>query len=217
MIDTERSRGRSRRWQPGEQLLYRFRRLDGSLGEVHPARAVADDGLRLWCWVLPGTDIRITTHPDGRRPRELPLSERFVGPRVPARSTWHGWATLRLVPEGQWSSVWWFFEPDGSFRDWYVNLEVPLGADDTGVDRADGVLDLAVSPDGSWKWKDQDEALAAMRAGRFSAEQMRRLRAEGERMIDLAERGWFPFDGTYCDARPDPEWALPQLPPEPLG
>ena len=41
-----------------------------------------------------------------------------------------------------------------------------------------------------------------------------RLRSEGERMIKLAEGGGFPFDGTYCDARPDPEWSLPSLPEE---
>ena len=201
-------------WRSGDSLLYRFRRLDGSLGSVHPARVVSDDGDQVLCWVLPGTSIRITTSPDGRTPRELPMEERFGGLRVPARSTWRTHPTLRLVLEHQWASVWWFFEPDGTFRNWYVNLEVPLGRDASGVDRVDGVLDVEVLPDLTWSWKDEHEIDAALAAGRFSPGHMRRLRAEGERMVELAAAGKFPFDGTHCDARPDPGWALPELPTE---
>lgn len=201
------------RWMPGSEVLYRFWRLDGSLGTVHPARVVSDDEDELLCWVLPGTRIRITTSPDGRDRRDLPLRERFSGPRVPVGSVWRGTPTLRLVHEKHWSSVWWFFEPDGTFRNWYVNLEIPLGRDAWGVDRVDGVLDVEVFPGGSWRWKDEDEVEAALAAGRFTAAQMARLRAEGERMIALAEAGRFPFDGSYCNARPERGWTLPSLPP----
>lgn len=213
MIEQEITKhGRRFAWREGHEILYRFVRLDGSLGTVHPARVVSDNGECLRCWVLPGTPIRITTSPDGRTPRDLPLDERFAGKRVPALSTWRTHPTMRLVFERRWSSVWWFFEPDGTFRDWYVNLEMPLGRDSTGLNRVDGVLDLVVSPDGKWEWKDEDEVPAAMRAGRFQWWQMDRLRAEGERMIALAEGGRFPFDGTYCDLGPDPAWSLPELP-----
>ena len=202
------------RWKPGSDILYRFWRLDGSLGTVHPARVLDDRPDRLLCWVLPGTPIRITTSPDGRTPRELPLHERFSGIRVPALSVWRTTATLRLVFAEQWSSVWWFFEADGSFRNWYVNLEVPLGRDATGVNRVDGVLDLEVFPGGKWSWKDEDELASALAAGRIDQRRLDRLRAEGERMANLAERELFPFDGSHCDARPDPGWALPSLPAE---
>ncbi|SFS68036.1 DUF402 domain-containing protein [Saccharopolyspora flava] len=199
-------------WAPGDEVLYSFWRLDGSLGTVHPARVVSDDGEDLLCWVLPDTPIRITTSPDGRSPREMPLAERFSGPRVPARSTWRGTSTLRLVQEHRWSSVWWFFEPSGEFRNWYVNLEIPRGRDEHGVRRVDGVLDVEVMPDGSWSWKDEDELEDALAAGRFSTAELAELRAEGEEMISRAKDGAFPFDGTYCDARPDPAWPRPALP-----
>lgn len=202
------------KWSYGDQVLYSFWRLDGSLGTVHPSRVLEDDGDQLLCWVLDGTPIRVTTSPDGRHPRQMPLDERFSGPRKPARSVWSGTSTLRLVFERHWSSVWWFFDSAGQFRNWYVNLEIPLGRVGNEVRRVDGVLDLLVFPDGSWSWKDAHEVEAALRAGRFGTAELDRLRSEGERMIKLAEVGGFPFDGTYCDARPDPEWSLPSLPEE---
>lgn len=202
---------------PGDEIQYRFRRTDGSLGTVHPARVVSDDGDRLLCWVLAGTDIRITTDVQGRTPREMPLDERFALGRVPARSTWRGTSTLRLVFEHRWSSVWWFFDAQGRFRNWYVNLEVPAGRTDRGVERIDGVLDVEVFPDGRWCWKDEDELDPALSAGRLRESQLRGLRDEGERMIELAVAGQFPFDGSYTDARPDPGWRLPHLPAELLS
>ncbi|HEX4700741.1 MAG TPA: DUF402 domain-containing protein, partial [Pseudonocardiaceae bacterium] len=117
-----------------------------------------------------------------------------------------------LIAESEWSSLWWFFEPDGTFRCWYVNLEIPRGRTDYTTDRVDGVLDVAVAPDRSWRWKDEDEANAAVAAGRINAAQLSRLRTEGERLIALVEAGAFPFDGTWCDFRPDPAWERPTLP-----
>lgn len=214
MLERGAERGRTGTWPPGAEILYRFWRLDGSLGTVHPARVASDGPDELLCWVPAGTPIRITTAPDGRTPRELPMHERFTGVRVPARSVWRGTATLRLVFAHRWCSVWWFFEPDGTFRNWYVNPEVPLGRDATGVDRVDGVLDLEVFPGGRWSWKDEDELEPALAAGRIDEAHLRRLRAEGERMAELAEAERFPFDGSHCEAVPDPSWPLPSLPAE---
>jgi len=61
------------------------------------------------------------------------------------------------------------------------------------------VLDVWVEPTGSWRWKDEDEFAAAIQAGRFADGQAEMLRAEGERMIALAEAGTFPFDGSHTD------------------
>lgn len=199
-------------WQPGDEVLYRFHRLDGSLGSVTPSRVLTDDGAQLICWIPDGTRVRATRLADGRHQRDAPLTERFRIPRIPVLSSWQGYANLRLVDEVNWSSVWWFFNTDGTFRNWYVNLEIPLGRGPAHVDRVDGVLDVVVYPDLTWKWKDEDEAEEAVSAGLFTPEDMERLRAEGKRMIALAEQGAYPFDGTWCDFVPPPGWPAPQLP-----
>ena len=40
-----------------------------------------------------------------------------------------------------------------------------------------------------------------------------RARAEGEKVIALAAEGAFPFDGSFIDFRPPPEWPPTDLPP----
>jgi hypothetical protein len=203
----------SRIWQPGESFVQRFRRTDGSIGQHHPLRVLSDDGETVVGWLPKDTPIVNTRLPDGRDPRQAPMDEMFRIPRVRVPGIWRDTSNLRVIAEGEWSSVWWFFAADMEFLGWYVNLEIPLGRIDIGTDRIDGALDVTVAPDRRWQWKDEDEADAALDAGRISAEQLTRLRAEGERVIALAEAGAFPFDGTWCDFRPDSRWAAPTLPP----
>jgi hypothetical protein len=199
-------------WRPGQTAVQRFVRTDGDIGAHHPLRVLHDDGSTLLGWLPAGTDIIGTQLPDGRDPRVVPVSQMFLLPRVRVRGRWHDTSTLRLVTESAWSSVWWFFRPDGTFQGWYVNLEMPRGRTEFTTDRVDGALDVVVLPDRSWRWKDEDEAAAAVAAGRFTSAELALLRVEGERMIALAEAGAFPFDGTWCDFRPDPAWPPPALP-----
>lgn len=199
-------------WTPGTDVALRFIRLDGSHGAVHPLRVVADDGAALLGWLPLETPVVGTRLVGGGDQRAVPLDRRFTTPREQYLGQWQGSSTLRLVVDGQWSSVWWFFAPDGRFTSWYVNLEIPLGRTLSTVDRCDGALDVVIEPDRAWRWKDEDEADACVAAGRFTADHLARLRAEGERMIALAEAGVFPFDGSYCDFRPDPAWPSPELP-----
>ena len=195
-------------------MVERFLRPDGSIGQHHPLRVLADDGRVLLGWLPAGTPIVGSRLADGRELREAPLEERFRIPRMQIPSVWRGTSTLRRIADDEWSSVWWFFSAAGVFTGWYVNLEIPLGRTEAGPDRIDGVLDVVVDRDGHWRWDDEDEAEVAVEAGRLTAEQLDLLRAEGERVGRLAERGIYPFDGTDTDFRPDPSWAAPELPAE---
>ena len=198
-------------WTPGDTVCTRFVRNDGSVGGVHPLRVLADDGEQLIGWLPKDTPIIASRLPDGREIREEPLANRFRAGRSQVRTTWWGTSTIRLISESRWSSVWWFFDSEQRFLSWYVNLEIPRGRTDRTLDRVDGALDVHVNADRSWAWKDEDEADAAVDAGRITREELSRLRAEGERVIGLAESGAFPFDGRWCDFRPDPAWPRPEL------
>ncbi|HEY2795157.1 MAG TPA: DUF402 domain-containing protein, partial [Micromonosporaceae bacterium] len=119
----------------------------------------------------------------------------------------------RTEPERD-HSVWWFFEPDGSFAGWYVNLESPTRRWANGTDILDHALDIWVEPDRTWSWKDEDELTE--RSGHpsfWSRSEAERIRAAGERLVPDIEAGRFPFDGTLTDFRPDASWAPSTLLP----
>ncbi len=109
-------------------------------------------------------------------------------------------------------SVWWIFGADGGFSGWYVNLErrVHDGAD---IDVFDAELDLLVTPDHQWRWKDEESFAQKTGHPRFwSTAEAVAIRERGLRLARLAETRSFPFDGTWCDFRPDPAWEPPPLP-----
>jgi hypothetical protein len=85
-----------------------------------------------------------------------------------------------------------------------VNFEQPLRRSRVGFDTFDEKLDLIVRPDGSYRWKDEDELEQAAALGLVDADE---VRAEAQRVI----REW-PFPTGWEHWRPDPSWPVPQLP-----
>jgi hypothetical protein len=116
-------------------------------------------------------------------------------------------------------SLWLCFGLDRAFRGWYANLEVPVvvwrDARAAGMDTVDWDLDVWVPPDRSWRWKDEEEFVERLAYGpSYWVDDEATVRAAGERVVKLVEAGEFPFDGTWCDFRPEPSWPVPaDLPP----
>ncbi|MEV0901908.1 DUF402 domain-containing protein [Actinoplanes sp. NPDC049802] len=177
---------------------------------VRPMRVVSDDDRGLLLWMPAGSEFAALSDADGRSPHDLPLDEMrqpHLAPKV-----WRDHDILVLMSPDAWHSTWWFFGK-GGFIGWYVNLETPFTRHDGAVDTTDLVLDVWVEPDRGWEWKDEDEMAA--RTGHpwyFDSAMAEKIRAEGVRLIRLAETGAFPFDGTHLDFRPDPTWRPSTLP-----
>lgn len=114
---------------------------------------------------------------------------------------WEGEGVLKVHRFGEHHSLWHF--TDG----WYVNLEEPWRESRLGWDTRDLALDVVVSRDGSWRWKDEDHLAAAVERGWITPDQAALVRKEGERV--LAARPW---PTGWEDWRPDPEWPSPGLP-----
>jgi protein associated with RNAse G/E len=125
------------------------------------------------------------------------------------RTVPHG--VLSWHRQGQDFSVRWFFDVDGRFYAWYANLEAPAVVwrrDVAYLDTVDWDLDIWVQPDRTWTWKDEDvfvERLA--HAGAYWVDDEPRVRRAGATVVALVEAGAFPFDGTWCEFRPDAAWA----------
>jgi predicted RNA-binding protein associated with RNAse of E/G family len=108
-------------------------------------------------------------------------------------------------------TIWHFWDGDDrSFAGWYVNMQQPYRRNGRAFQTQDHELDIWITPDGSWEWKDEEELAAWVPRGRFTAEEVAEIRAEGERV--LAE---WPFPTGWEDWEPDPSWPVPQeLPPD---
>lgn len=127
--------------------------------------------------------------------------------------TWTDTNVLLLTRPGAWHSVWLMWEAQTwEFRCWYVNLQTPMTRTKRGFDTSDRALDVVIAPNGDHRWKDEDHLERAVDVGWISADDARRVRSEGERVIEWAARREYPFDGALISWRPDPVWPIPELP-----
>jgi Protein of unknown function (DUF402) len=203
---------------PGRLVVHRNLR-HGRLGWVRPARVVSDDERGLLLWLAERSPVANEVAEDGRGMRDMPFAEWVTLRHRVDIAPWRGPGVLMFTPPDAAHSVWWFFTRSGDFARWYVNLEEPaVRWDDgylAGVDVVDQDLDIQVEPDLSWRWKDEEEF--AERLGfpsHYWVSDEAPVRAEGTRVVKLIEAGEFPFDGTWCGFRPDPQWTVPVALPD---
>jgi hypothetical protein len=159
-----------------------------------------------------GADMK-WPHVGGRRVREVTLEERFTEPWEPGDGIWAGEGPLILGLPGRPFSVWLFWEmPTREFAGWYVNLEDPWRRSRLGFDTRDHTLDVWVTPDRRWSWKDEDELEVAERLGHYSPAEIASIRAAGTQAVQLVEAWAPPFSEGWELWAPDPDWPAPELP-----
>jgi uncharacterized protein DUF402 len=210
--------GAAPRWRPGDHILWRYRangaNHSGAFHICRPVTVVEDSPERLAVWMAPGTECVRPELADGTPIHLEPLATRYTKPRVTVRSQWTGTGVLKLAHPGEPWSVWLFWDRHWRFKNWYVNLEEPRGRWHGGIDSEDHFLDIAVYPDRSWEWRDEDEFAQAQLAGLLSAEQAERIRAAGRAATRLVRAWGRPFCEEWTEWRPDPRWPTPRLPPD---
>lgn len=201
-----------RAWEPGETVALRYLTRDGRPGMSWPALVVQDDPDALLVLFIPQgatyKQWRVTRSDDGSAPS-----------RTLVDGTWRR-DTLRLLYPGRHHSIWlsWDGPADSegprSFHGYYVNLEELFRRTRIGVDTNDHALDVVVTPDLAWTWKDVDELERRAREGIYYPDFAARVRAEAERAIEDLEARRPPFSGEWVEWTPDPAWTLALLPPD---
>jgi protein associated with RNAse G/E len=115
-----------------------------------------------------------------------------------------GWSRIGL----SWSSGF------GVFKGWYVNLQRPLVPSRFGLDSMDLLLDIVVTPDGAWSWRDEVEFAEGRHRGLMSADEERAIKAHGVDVLRMLDERGGPFAEEWVAWRPPEDWTLPALPPD---
>jgi hypothetical protein len=168
--------------RPGDVIEVRSV-FGGRVRWAYPWRVVADDGTLLVTYLAPGAEgVTMGRDVDGR------YIDRWVTAEPPRPHTWTTHHVLALTRRGEAHSLWLLWSEDWEFRGWYVQLQKPIVERDGTIETTDHALDVAVAPDGTWSWKDEDDFAEAIALDAFDAGEAAAIRREGERVI--AARPW---------------------------
>jgi hypothetical protein len=189
-------------WTLGEPILMRHVHEGQQVVRATPVRVISDDDAYLVTWVAPGTE---QLYPFGRAEGGGLLSLAEWGLE---KCRWWGWGMLELTPPGRRHAIRLFWDENGVFEGWYVNLQEPAGRYAGGYDTMDWQLDIWVTSDRVPSWKDEDDVRVALATGLLTGAQAREAREERLRVI--AERPW---PTGWEDWTPPTEWT-PLLLPE---
>jgi hypothetical protein len=170
-------------------------------------RLLAETPTHLITATVPGDDFAVLE--SGDRLQAIAAMTNDATPL--ARAAWHTHRVVWLTPHTGAYALGHFFDGQtGRFKCYYVNLQAPGRRTPIGLDSLDQVLDVVIQPDGSWRWKDEDELAFAVGLGVFSPDEAAQIRREGELVIaslpELLPTGWE-------DWQPDPDWLPVPLPP----
>ncbi len=111
--------------EEGQIIVHRGLHPDGRVGTVECARVLRDDADALVTWIGRGyAAIRRTTL-DGEPVRYLALDQKLSLPTVPGLSAWRGPGVVIVTPPEARHAIWWFFDEQGQFDSWYINLQSP--------------------------------------------------------------------------------------------
>jgi Protein of unknown function (DUF402) len=153
---------------------------------------------------LPGTQVRWVAGPRARV-----LASIAGGHAQTEERLWEAGHVVWLTRFGAAHALGHFWDSQGRFSGYYINLQAPLRRSMLGFDSRDHELDVLVGSDGTWRWKDEAELDQAVKLGLFSSEEAAAIRAEGEgvirRLPRLLPTGWEGW-------RPDPAWPPLRLP-----
>ena len=194
-------------FHPGDLVVRRFLHSDRRIAAVQAARVVSDDDRGLLLFSDFGAESMRRTDLSGAPTRHLPVADELAMPTMLSPVRREDFRSLLLLPPGAPHSVSWSWLADGTFAGWYANLETPARRWAGGVDSHDQTLDVLVAPDRSWYFKDEED-LAVLDPAEAAT-----VRAEGVRLGKLAETATFPFDGSWLDFTPPPDWTPATLPP----
>lgn len=173
--------------------------MEGHVWSAIPVRDVSPTGETIALFRQRGTECWWPSHPKSQHP---PFKEVTQSP-IP----WMAFGgCLTITDSGSDYSVSLLWEPDWSFRCWYVDIVRPYERTPIGWDFADHHLDLIVEASGEIWTKDEDDLAAAVERGEMSTEEAVRAHERVEQVGLLAAQRHGVFSEPWPEWRPEGSW-----------
>ena len=126
---------------------------------------------------------------------------------------WLPYHQLHLMRRDGISHVTVLFDPaSGEHAGWKVDFHERAQRTALGFDALDWALDIMVTRDNDSSLKDQDEYASYQEQGLLSPQDAEMVAKELERLLAQIRQHQAPFDDSFKDWRPDPEWIAVPLP-----
>ncbi len=126
------------------------------------------------------------------------------------------WHTNRLLllmkPEDYYATVYFWKNDTNQFLCYYINFQLPFWRSEIGFDTLDLELDIVVEPTFEWSWKDVEEYQRGIECGILRKEWVQEIDAAKQEVFQNLEKRQYPFDGSWLNWMPAPDWSLPTLP-----
>lgn len=128
----------------------------------------------------------------------------------------YSWHTNRLLillqPEKYYASYYFWRANDNEFLCYYVNFQLPFYRSSIGFDTLDLELDIIIEPTYEWHWKDADLYQRGIECGILRKEWVQEINAAQPEVFRKLREHQYPFDGSWLNWTPDPDWSPPTLP-----
>jgi hypothetical protein len=187
-------------------VALRYITTDGRIDMCWPCRVVEDSSDVLALFIAAGSPFKAGPKLTAREKRAAPRHD-----VPPGEKSWRS-DTLRLMFPGRCHSIWLFWSSDSGVRrlqKYFVNLEEPFRRTAVGFDTQDHTLDVEVTPELEWRWRDEDELANHVAHGFFTPALALAARAEAERVVESLVRREHACTRGWPEWRPPAHWGVP--------
>ena len=198
--------GDRRRHRHGDAVVLRYVTTGGRIEICWPCRIVEDRAELVALFIAAGTPYKA-----GPKKTAAEKRKQRRGALPPDEYVWRT-DTLRLMFPERSHSVSLSWGPHAAGRPllkYFVNLEEPFRRTAVGFDTQDHTLDVEVTPELAWRWRDEDELASHVAEGFYTAELAAAARAEGERVIEAIRRRDHECVRGWPEWTPPLDWQVP--------
>ena len=199
-------------WRSGDVIVWRgvFR---NQVWHAQPVIVVKDTPEELCVTLLPGTEC---VAPEGYLDGKDSAKRRWSFKDKDWKLENYAWRTNRLLillePNTYYSTMFFWRADSNDFLLYYINFQLPFQRSHCGIDTLDLDLDLIINPDFSFRWKDEDDYQKAIDHEVIMPEWTQAIEIAKKEIFYKLEKRQYPYDGSWLNWMPDPDWLPPKLP-----